>query len=96
MVNGDEEYERVVVLGVEEEKVVEGGEVLEDFTIGKIPEPGCVQYAVSMTLFKQQVPQQSGLAATATGDFLPQRKMFDGRNVENSIFSGGFTNFVQN
>lgn len=69
MVNGDEEYERVVVLGVEEEKVVEGGEVLEGFTTGKIPEPGCVQYAVSMTLFKQQVPQQSGLAATATGGF---------------------------
>ena len=61
--------EHVVVLGVEEEKVVEGGEVLEGFTIGKIPEPGCVQYAVSMTLFKQQVPQQSGLAATATGGF---------------------------
>ena len=95
MVNGDEEYERVVVLGVEEEKVVEGGEVLEGFTIGKTPEPGCVQYAVSMTLFKQQVPQQSGLAATATGDFLLQRKMFDGRKI-NSIFSGGFTNFVQN
>ena len=82
MVNEDEAYERVVVLGVEEEKVVEGGEVLEGFTIGKIPEPGCVQYAVSMTLFKQQVPQQSGLAATATGDFLLQRKMFDGRKID--------------
>ena len=92
MVNGDEEYERVVVLGVEEEKVVEGGEVLEGFTIGKTPERGCVQYAVSMTLFKQQVPQQSGLAATATGNqHLNQQLAI----IELSPLSGGSINYAQ-
>lgn len=61
--------EHVVVLGVEEEKVVAVDEELEVFTTGRIPAPGCALSAASMTLLQQQVPQQSGLAATATGGF---------------------------
>ena len=62
--------EHVVVLGVEEEKVVEVDEELEVFTTGRIPAPGCALSAASMTLLQQQVPRQSGLAATVTGEFL--------------------------
>ena len=61
--------EHVVVLVVEEEKVVEVDEELEVFTTGRIPAPGCALSAASMTLLQQQVPRQSGLVATATGEF---------------------------
>ena len=61
--------EHVVVLGVEEEKVVEVDGELEVFMTGRIPAPGCVLSAASMTLLQQQVPRQSGLVATVTGGF---------------------------
>ena len=62
--------EHVVVLGVEEEKVVEVDVELEVFTTGRIPALGCALSAASMTLLQQQVLRQSGLAATVTGEFL--------------------------
>lgn len=61
--------EHVVVLGVEEEKVVEVDVELEVFMTGRIPALGCALSAASMTLLQQQVLRQSGLAATVTGGF---------------------------
>ena len=61
--------EHVVVLGVEEEKVVEVDEELEVFTTGRIPALGCALSAASMTLLQRQGPPQSGLAVTVTGEF---------------------------
>ena len=85
--------EHVVVLGVEEEKVVEVDGELEVFMTGRIPAPGCVLSAASMTLLQQQVPRQSGLAATVTGEFL---HILAHEKLRHFLLSGGFTNFVQN
>ena len=94
MVSGDAVCEHVVVLEVAEEKVVEEvDEELVDFTTGRILAPGFAQSADSMTLLLRQEPLLSGLVAIVTGELIKDSSK---TVLRPTLFSGGFTNFVQN